>query len=169
MKAGNLGVGARAAILVLAAGLIFAAAAYWGGPDAHGRGSAYEEGEGPELAPYMGDMQRLSQKLGYSIQARNGPLAAFYIDEIEEGLEQIEDRFPVWEDYPLPKLVRIIAEPAVGRLRDEIAARHWEEVDAAYAALVQSCNRCHASTEHEFLVITAPRGEPPFNQRFESP
>src|SRR5690554_4654739 len=59
------------------------------------------EEEEIELAPYMANLQRHSQKLGYSIAARNQPLAAFYLEELEEALETLQNEVPEHDGMPI--------------------------------------------------------------------
>jgi hypothetical protein len=40
------------------------------------------------------------------------------------------------------------------------------DVKLAYSRLIQSCNACHAATDHGFILITEARGESGWNQAF---
>jgi hypothetical protein len=127
-------------------------------------GCASPEAPGPDLAVLMGEMQRHSMKLGYAIEARNPALAAFYLHEVEEaleGLEAIEEH----DDFPIAAPARTIMRPLLDPLQRSVDG-DWPSAAAAYAALIDGCNRCHGATEHEFVVVTVPSGPPPYNQKF---
>ena len=130
-----------------------------------GTSAAAETHAGPDLAATMGEMQRQSMKLGYAIQGRNQPLAAFYLHEVEEvlnSLEQIEHH----EEMPIAQPARTILRPLLPPLSESIGNSDWDAASTGYASLVHGCNRCHTATEHEFVVVTVPTGPPPFNQSF---
>lgn len=124
------------------------------------------EGEHEELAPYMGLMQRYSQKLGYAIRAGNGELAGFYVHELEETAESLIDEVPVHDGLPIARTTETMLMPKLERMERALAGDDRQETAAAYEAVIGGCNACHTATEHDFIVIEPARGEPPFNQRF---
>lgn len=126
---------------------------------------AVEEPEEIELAEPMAHLQRHSAKLGYALHARNARLADFYLTETEEALEDLR-RVESYEGFPVARETGIIVDPTLPPLRGALAERDWPAADAAYEALIDACNRCHAASEHEYLVIEPARGPAPFNQRF---
>jgi hypothetical protein len=121
--------------------------------------------ETEELVPYMALMQHLSHKLGLSIQAKNSPLAAFYLEEIEENVALIQKKFPTYDKRAVGQLAGVMFVPAIAPLEKSIKASNWAMSNAGYTKLVESCNGCHAATEHAFVKITAPAANP-FNQSF---
>ena len=74
-----------------------------------------------ELLENMGDMRRHTAKLGYSIQAKNGPLAEFYLEEILEIMEELRE-IEAYEGIPVAKSVRTILDPTVPLARHLFAA-----------------------------------------------
>jgi hypothetical protein len=128
---------------------------------------AAPEPEPAELGPMMSETQHNAQKLGYAIQGRNPPLARFYVDEVKEVIDEVHKTVPVKDKWPIAKLIELIATPAIASVDRSLKSGDWSRTDKAYADLIYACNRCHAATQHEFLVITVPAGEPPFNQRFK--
>ncbi|MEC9374247.1 MAG: hypothetical protein VYC34_10405 [Planctomycetota bacterium] len=144
-----------------------------GPTDANGStsGSAAEDHEGhehPELAAAMTQMQHYTQKLGYSIQGKNQPLAAFYLHEVEELGAMITEEIPTYEGHEIAKLMGIMFTPQIEPLEREVNASNWEGAERAYAALINNCNSCHASSAHGFIQVTVPSGPAPFNQVFEA-
>ena len=122
----------------------------------------------PELATLMGNLQRFAHKLTLSIEAENAEAAGFYLAEIKEALAEIEWEVPSHDGIAISPLIQTIARPALGPLDSAITARDWEVAKSGNSGLVDACNRCHAATEHPFLVITVST-ENPFNQNFDRP
>ena len=118
-----------------------------------------------ELAVLMGELQRHSTKLGYAIQGRHPELAQFYLEETKEVLESVR-AVERWEGLPISEPLGVIVDPLLPPLEGALVAGSWSEAYVSYEALIDGCNRCHAATEHEFLVIVPPEGPPPYNQRF---
>jgi hypothetical protein len=125
------------------------------------------ETEEVELAPFMGNLQRYSQKLGYSIQARNGPLAEFYLHEVGEVFEELEEKVPVHDGIPIAQNLQVTIRPRIEQLEESLEGSDWDRVDADYRQLIDGCNECHGISEHSFVHILPANGTSPFNQRFE--
>lgn len=119
-----------------------------------------------ELAVTMGELQRHAAKLGYAIAGRNRPLATFYLEETEETLSTVRG-VESWEGTPIAHPLGVIMEPLLPPLAAELSAEDWDAAQASYRRLIDGCNRCHAATQHEFLVVTVPQGPAPYNQLFE--
>lgn len=134
-------------------------------------GSTPEPAEEVELARLMTELQRHGAKLGYALEARNRPLADFYLHELEEVYEELS-RVEEYEGMPIAQPAGVILVPALEELASFLdRSDPWAEDPGspwrAYEALIEACNRCHLATEHAFLRIVPARGEPPFNQSFE--
>lgn len=128
-----------------------------------------EPSEPPELAVLMATLQRHSHKLGLAVRERNEPLASFYIHEVEEALGDVVTQIPTHDGLDIRSLIKTISMPTVGPLAEHLKAANWQEAELGYRTLIDGCNRCHAATEHEFLVITHDLGENPYNQKFSIP
>ncbi len=128
-----------------------------------------EAADEPELAVMMAWMQRWSMKLGYAIDAKNIRLADFYMHEMEEQTEKIIDEVPVYEDLQIALQTRTLFAPALEPLEQAISQGNWDAATQRYAQLIDACNRCHTATKHDYIVITVPRGRPPYNQAFAVP
>jgi hypothetical protein len=122
-------------------------------------------GEPEELVPYMETMHSMSHKLGLSIQAKNQPLAAFYLEEIEETVLVIQKKFPTYDKMQISALAGAMFVPSIEPLEKSINAKSWAVATAGYTKLIDSCNGCHAATTHSFIQVTAPTSNP-FNQTF---
>lgn len=125
------------------------------------------ESEEPELAAYMTTLQRFSQKLGYSVSAKNYPLSKFYLHELEETFEEIKDEVPEHDGFEISSTVRKIMDPLLEDFEKSLEDKDWRLASSGYKDLIEGCNRCHRATEHEFLKITPASGKNnPFNQDF---
>ncbi|HEX2162518.1 MAG TPA: hypothetical protein VHM02_01075 [Thermoanaerobaculia bacterium] len=125
----------------------------------------HEEEEVVELARPMAELHRFATKLGYAIAAGNQPLAGFYLDEVDEVLEEVGE-IEESEGIPIARTAQVIVDPLRAPLRRAVEAGRWPEAQAAYEALIAGCNRCHAATAHEFLVVLPAHGDPPYAQEF---
>jgi hypothetical protein len=126
-----------------------------------------DTGESDELSAYMSTLQHHTHKLGLSIQARNKPLAGFYLDEIGEAIGIIQRKFPTYDKLEIADLADAMPVPSVSPVAKAIAASDWPGATRAYAGLIDSCNDCHAAANHDFIKITVPTGNP-FNQSFST-
>jgi hypothetical protein len=120
---------------------------------------------GEELSPYMALLQHHTHKLGLALQARNQPLASFYIEEIEETAAIIQKKFPTYDKLAVGQLMNAMLVPSFAPLDKSIKASSWAISNASYTKLIDSCNACHAAAQHGFVKITAPAMNP-FNQSF---
>lgn len=124
-----------------------------------------------ELAPYMGELQRLTHKLSLSVANGNTPLASFYLYESLETLEDIKVEVPEYRGLPIALLVDQLSTPKYEELKRAIAADEKEEemkhTPAALNAVISSCNQCHSATQHGFIKITNGSEVNPFNQDFK--
>ncbi len=119
----------------------------------------------PELAASMGDLQRFAHKLGLSLHHANQPLAEFYLHEMEETLEEISEKIPTHDGLPIKDLLSTILLPPLAQLEKALKHGDFEQSLQLWPGVIQSCNRCHAATEHAFIRIGDIR-ENPFNQDF---
>lgn len=118
-----------------------------------------------ELARPMAELHRFATKLGYAIAAGNQPLAGFYLDEVDEVLAEVGE-IEESEGMPIARTAQVIVDPLRAPLRQAVEAGRWPEAQAAYEALIAGCNRCHAATAHQFIVVLPAHGDPPYAQEF---
>lgn len=129
------------------------------------RDSHADQGAPEELAPHMAMMQHLTHKLGLALQAKNQPLAAFYLKEVKETSDVIKKKFPIYDKFEIARLTDVMFVPSIEPLEKSINAKSWAVATAGYTKLVDSCNGCHAASAHGFVKITAPTANP-FTQTF---
>jgi hypothetical protein len=120
---------------------------------------------GEELAVYMSHAQRHAHKLGLSIQAKNKPLAEFYLTELAETFELVQKKFPQYEGVQVAALSKAMLDPVKPALSKSLAAGDFATAAIAYDKYLAACNNCHVAAKHEFVKVVAPTGNP-FNQSF---
>lgn len=117
------------------------------------------------LAVLMERMQTYTHKLQLSVEARNAPLAHFYLHELEETSEFVADTIEHYHDYPVGALVREMLLPRIEQLEDVIDAADWPAGDSGVTDVIGACNACHAASGHGQIRITPADGNP-FAQDF---
>jgi hypothetical protein len=122
----------------------------------------------PGLGELMTAIQLRHGKLSLAGAARNWPLAAYELDELQEGLADVQALHPVEASLPLPTttLIPNLTHEALDNLRAAIAAKDSLRFDAGLESLTSSCNACHTLAKHEFIVIRRATGVPLGNQDF---
>jgi hypothetical protein len=112
------------------------------------------------LVMLMERLQTYAHKLQLSVEARNAPLAGFYLHELEETVEVIAENIPHYDEHPVGELARDMLLPTVERLEDSVDASEWVDTDANFLDLVRACNACHLVTGHGFVRIAPATGNP---------
>jgi hypothetical protein len=118
----------------------------------------------------MAATQMCHSKLWFAGQARNWALAAYGLDEIKEGFDDITRFHPVHEGSHVATraiLPNLMAVP-LARLQAAIKAQNPDEFNEAFDSLTAACNFCHQTENFGFNVITRPSSNPYTNQDFSS-
>jgi cytochrome c553 len=122
--------------------------------------------------PGLGEIMSLQQmrhvKLWFAGQAQNWELAAYEIDELGEGFDDVVKFHPTHKDSPVaPKdaIPRMMTEPLAG-LRAAVDKRDSAAFTKAYDALTTACNNCHQATNFGFNAVQHPATNPYPNQVF---
>jgi len=119
-----------------------------------------------ELATLMLRLQIHMDKLHFSGKAGNQPLTAFYVHEIRETVEEIEQAGITEDGVAVSLLAPRMLEPALKKL-DE-ATKASAGFAKAYSDTVAACNGCHVASKHGFIVIRMP-DRPMFDNQVYSP
>ena len=125
----------------------------------------------PETAVLMAQVQIHHAKLYYAGHARNWILAAYSLHEINEALQAVQTFNDQFEDFPTPlsELVPSLVGPPLGEIHGAIRAQDGARFDAAFKALTEACNACHAMLEHDFIRVREPSAVEFTNQSFAPP
>jgi hypothetical protein len=143
-----------------------------------GCGSKQPPGEGgttsaiPPYTPGLGELMTLQQmrhtKLWLAGEAQNWQLAAYELDELKEGFDDVVRFHPTHKDSPVaPK--DAIPRMMIGPLDDlgkAVEQRDSSAFGAAFDALTAGCNNCHEATNFSFNRVRRPDGNPFPNQVF---
>ena len=122
------------------------------------------------FTPGLGEIMTLQQmrhlKLWFAGQANNWPLAAYELDELKEGFDDVVKYFPTKDGVPTGTMASAVIEKEVAALDKAIEAKDRKQFAAAFDKLTASCNACHQASKHEFIVIRRPAANPYANQSF---
>ena len=127
----------------------------------------------PEFyTPGLGEIMSLQQmrhvKLWFAGQAENWELAAYELDELGEGFDDIVKFHPTHKDSPVaPKdaIPRMVTEP-MNSLRSAVDKKDAAAFAQAYDGLTAACNSCHQATNFGFNAVQRPATNPFPNQLF---
>jgi len=128
---------------------------------------------GPEAyVPGLGEMMSLQQmrhaKLWFAGQAENWDLAAYELDELGEGFDDVVKFHPTHKDSPVaPRdaIPRMVNEP-LKELRAAVEKKDSAAFVRAYEAFTTACNSCHRATNFSFNAVQTPAANPYPNQVF---
>ena len=127
---------------------------------------AHEEEEHAELAVSMSWMQRWTHKAALAVNAENKELSDFYLHELEETVETIQEETPTYEGHEVGTLTEQILVPSLDSLDAAVDAGDWSAARERLAGVARSCNQCHAATDHGFVRIRLDSLANPFAQSF---
>jgi hypothetical protein len=138
-------------------------------------GSAVGCGKTPQSEAYvpgLGEIMSLQQmrhtKLWLAGEARNWELAAYEVDELGEGFDDVVKFHPTHKDSPVaPKdaIPRMVTQP-IASLREAVEHKDVAAFTERYDALTTACNNCHQATNFGFNVVQRPAANPYPNQVF---
>lgn len=129
--------------------------------------------ESPSAAAYvpgLGEIMSLQQmrhaKLWLAGSQKNWPLAAYELDELREGFEDVQKLHPTNEGVPVGAMAASLTQPPLEALGKAIEAKDAARFGKSFDQLTAACNSCHRAAQHPFIVITRPGASPFPNQRF---
>jgi len=162
-----------AALAALAAAIVLAAAR---AQPMHSHDVGEKVAKEPDKQPYspgLGEIMALQQmrhsKLWFAGAARNWALAGYELDELKEGFEDAAKLFPTVNGVSLAQAIGAITAVDIPELGTAISARDRTRFASAFDKLTGSCNACHQTTAHGFIVIQRPAALPYTNQSFRPP
>ena len=131
---------------------------------ATGRSGVAESGNEqhvPRLADIMSTTQVRHMKLWFAGASSNWKLAAYELRQLKESLVEAASLYP---GIPVNN-VTTMAEP-VQALADAVETRGTQAFSKTFGLLTASCNACHQSMAHDFIVMKTPTLSPFSNQVF---
>ncbi len=120
----------------------------------------------PGLIEFMAHVQSHHTKIWLAGNARNWELADYQAEELEELLEDVAKRVPVYKEVPVGKMIEATAIPPISDIKAAVKARDSKAFAAAYDKLTSACNACHEAANRGFVVIQRPTSSPFPNQSF---
>jgi hypothetical protein len=120
----------------------------------------------PGLGEFMTATQLRHAKLWFAGKQNNWDLAAYEIDEIKEGLEDVQKQFPTHDGIPVADMIKTIISPAIEELEKAVGAKSSAKFTVAFDKLTSACNACHAGANKPFIRIQRPIVPPLSNQDF---
>jgi hypothetical protein len=121
--------------------------------------TACSRGYAPGLGELMSFQQIRHDKLWLAAQAQNWKLAAYELDELEEGFDDVVRFHPTHKDSPLALtdvVPKIMGQP-LRSTRVAIDARDPRAFVAAFDTLTAACNSCHQATNFGINVVRRPQ------------
>jgi len=119
-----------------------------------------------ELSMHMDHLRRQAHKLGLAIDAKNQPLAAYYMSEIEQQVVRIQNKFPTYDGIQVAALAKAMLDPYTAPLNKAVGAGDWAAAGPAYEKLITAgCNGCHTATQRQFIKVTVDKKNG-YNQSF---
>lgn len=120
----------------------------------------------PGLGDLMGAIQLRHAKLWFAGQAGNWPLAAYELDELKEGFDDVRTYQPHFKGMPIAKILKTTIREPLDQLDAAVKAKDGARFEKAFDAVSQACSSCHREMGHGFIVIQRPTAPPLTNQRF---
>jgi hypothetical protein len=157
------------AAVVALVGAIMLPAAHGQPMPSHGAGDKSDSAKGA-YSPGLGEIMSLQQmrhsKLWFAGNARNWELAGYELDELKEGFDDAAKLFPMINDVSIAQVISAITSVQLPELGNSISARDRAKFSSAFDKLTATCNACHQTTKHGFIVIQRPTALPYTNQSF---
>lgn len=127
-----------------------------------------EEKEEVELAVIMGRMQIHFDKLWFAGSNENWDLAGFYIHELEESLEELEENNITEDDIDISNLVKVMTERPFQKLENSIKQKQLDAFKTDYQNMMKTCNSCHQASNHGFIQLQIPSKPSVGNQIYQT-
>ncbi len=133
------------------------------------------DGDSPTFTPGLGEIMTLTQmqhaKLWFAGRAENWALAAYEVDELEEGFADAVEYHPTHKTSPvaIAQALPLMTTEPLKALRTAIADKDPATFRQAFDSLTKACNACHQATDFGFNVVTRPSANTFSNQDFVAP
>ncbi len=122
--------------------------------------------EDVEVVTEMGNILKFMEKSWFAKQANNAELTDFYVHEIEETFEKLEDLNIVDDGIEISKLVKDMAMPSLKELKASVQNPDTAVFNLKYKQMVNTCNACHQMSNKSFIRVAIPKVNQYSNQEF---
>lgn len=114
----------------------------------------------PELGQQMLELQIRHGRLWAAGEAENWMLTQFQLAELRESFSavvELNGEHAALQPQRLADVLPAMTDPALTQLQEAVDGQDKRKFEAAYDALSNACNACHAASDHGFLVIQRPQ------------
>ena len=118
----------------------------------------------PGFGEFMSSVQVHHAKLWFAGKNENWDLAGFEIDEMKEAIESIKK----YETDQQETMLIGMIEPVLDSVTLAVEQQDTQSFEDNFMQLTNTCNKCHAATNHGFNKIIIPTSPPVSNQSFGS-
>jgi hypothetical protein len=128
----------------------------------------------PDYHPSLGDLMTMAVqprhiKLGLAGQARNWPYAQYELSELRNAFARVGRTIPIYRTIDMTAVIGAMTAEPLNAVEQAIHAQDSRQFKAAYAQLTTTCNACHLSQDHGFVVIRVPSTNAYPDQEFHRP
>jgi hypothetical protein len=121
--------------------------------------NAQEAPAPPKISDIMAQQQMRHIKLWFAGRSGNWPLAAYELDELKDGFEDVNEQFGG------DSVEKAVGAP-ISAVDKAIEAKDRAAFTGAFDKLTAGCNSCHHLLDHSFIVIKRPDLLPYSDQSF---
>ena len=123
----------------------------------------------PGLGEIMAQTANRHVKLWFAGQAQNWDLAAYELDELDEGFVDAGKYHRTHKDIKesIPDLITQNMSQPLAALAQAVKDKNLAAFSTGYTNLTVACNTCHQATEFGFNIVAQPKFNPFANQVFE--
>jgi hypothetical protein len=104
----------------------------------------------------MNHLQLYTNKLWFAAKNQNWELAAFYLEETEETMEEVAGHDIVEDGVRINEQMKTWGIPAIEPVEKAIESKELKSFELEYTNLITNCNGCHTATKHSFIKIKTP-------------
>ena len=128
----------------------------------------------PDYHPSLGDLMTMAvqprhTKLGLAGRASNWPYAQYELSELRNAFARIARTIPTYRNIDTAAVIAALTTAPLKAVEQAINAKDAGQFKSAYAQLTTTCNACHLSQDHPFVVIRIPGTSPYPDQDFRAP
>ena len=116
----------------------------------------------PQLANIMTSAQIQHLKLWSAGTARNWPLAAYELRQLQDSLVEAA---MLYRGIPVSNITTLA--PTISAISEAIDRKEPDSFAKEFGELTKGCNTCHQSMDRAFIVLRTPAEQPFSNQAFQ--